>query len=331
MDLFFQVDQKSVETGGRLSGCLVIKASKAIAATELSLRFRGKELTTVEGSKGSRCCAEAELVNVGISTAQHGIIQAGHIAAGTHHVPFSIMVPHDLPPTIRLSHRGRDRLIANEGARVEYSLRAVVEGSGILKNYQARKEIRVVAKSKRPRPVQKILTFDGGKITCGLKILDTRLRVGQHPQVQLSIINEGDTVVESIEAKVQQKVRWSAKGECGGGRKAPTYITIKSETLIKQATILDGSSSMDMSSGSVTLQDPQKAKKYKIHLVKKELAGGHGNALVLPAVPSTALNSHCKGKNNIKVDHQILVTISTPERAHSKNLVMAIPVTIAAQ
>ena len=326
MRLEFQVDQgtdpscSSVHQAGKIvSGNLHIhneNPSMQIHARGLSLYLRGKEYTRVTYRSGKHTRTahgkhQIMRLNLQIPRALLStILVDGKVQPGHHIVPFQFQLPTGIPSSVSLKYAG------SNSARIIYCLRAVLEGSGMLQDYQGRQEIKVEAASmietsvpflQQPMtvPLFKNCCMARGELTFGAKIEDTQLIPGQQIQVKVAMVVDSRKAVHAIQGVVQQKISY----------KAGAHSKSNTNTLIKRSSPCGHSSQPKMGKDKLEqkLQDTnRKSTNYQSILL--QLNDPHSNAATtptcsLPPIPTAALPTY-QGQL-IQISHFLLVTVKT--------------------
>ena len=219
----------AVVAGTVLSGEMWIDINyKAVRASRIELVFQGKEYTQfvyhtsqsthVVKSKYRFACLEIPL-DEGANTDGDTIIREGKILKGIYSIPFSIRLPANLPSTMTIESAKTDNFGRSNYAKIAYSLKAVIKGSGVFSDYSSKYPIQVQAIASSPQKSipyssnfepQKVknLTFcQQGEILVKIVLKDTRFQRGENPSIQLSIVNENSTRIRQIRICLRQEIR----------------------------------------------------------------------------------------------------------------------------
>jgi Arrestin (or S-antigen), N-terminal domain len=126
-----------------------MKSNKPIHATHIELYFRGKEYSQIEHyetvcngveyktvprtSFGKQQFVRIDIPVPGIAK----VLQYRRTLPGTHVIPFRIQLPSSLPSTVSINNYG-------VSTAIKYCMRAKLIGSGIFRDFQATKPVRVI-------------------------------------------------------------------------------------------------------------------------------------------------------------------------------------------
>ena len=310
---FPQKDVTAVVAGSVLSGKICIaSSSKLVRTNKIEVIFQGKEYTqfVYHTSQSTRVvkekyrfeCLEIPIDEEATNTGDT-IIREGKIFKGFYEIPFSLQLPLHLPSTMIIESTKTDNFGRSTYAKIAYSVKAVLKGSGFFSDYSSKCSIQVQATVGRPQKLipfsssftpQKVknLTFcQQGEILLKIVLKDTHLQRGEKPPIQLSIVNENSISIRKIHICLRQEIR---KLPCD-------TLVVRSDDLaslvVEQIPAFGGA---DHRTTTTTY--------------------------VLPMIPFTK-TMDTYGGTRFHVKHFIYVTLFTKSMGHS-NPTMHVPVTI---
>ncbi|CAB9503940.1 Arrestin domain containing [Seminavis robusta] len=319
MKLYFVIDQTSgvVRAGEQLSGRLIISSTQPVRATNISLYFRGKEDTTVQHLEQRKVGDDYETRRV-TSHEKHqffrmdmpvpdlsSIIWNGRTVPGQHEVPFRIQLPWNLPSTMRIEENG-------DSATIAYCLRAQLNGSGFLKDYQATQSVQILAKAEPAETSPYIVPptsttirsfglFGKGEITYGAKVPVTKLAQGQTVEAYVALINNSGKSLREVIVELTEVAKFSAHGHC-----RTVYNHLWTERFSEQH--FTGSQKLDKENLKKMQQDANRKQK-SYHQVLAAVNDDEGSSRCTVQVPRGSHESF-QG-TSIKVSHTLRVIMKT--------------------
>lgn len=327
VQLSFSSNQQAT-AGGILHGSLSLCVARSVQAQRLEVYFRGKEYTSarVQSGKNSHTVTDKHQIvriNIPANDANRIIRQNGwKLPTGVYEIPFSIRMPSNLPSNASFQGSGY-----SEHARIEYCLRAKLNGSGIFQDYQARQGVRFHA---RAEPIQTIprrvppqlhdIRFlklsKQGLAAVGAKADDSLLIPGQRVRIDLAIDNASGATIHSIRVVLREKVIW----------KAHHYMRFTKKNLLG----VSKNTSAQLKKLNPELLEANRRnlnrKERSLQKISEQLITRDGLiSLLLPPLPASSHNSHMGSL--VTVTHELKVTLETKQWCSNPTLL--IPVRIA--
>jgi len=140
--------------------------------------------------------------------------RTGQIQPGRYVLPFEFQLPNFLPSTMGITYNGGY-------ARIQYKLKAELEGSGVMWNHKCESPISVrsiasvgqmVPYEGPPsiRPVNMCCCINRGTMALGARMETTALAKGQAAAISFSCRNHSSVDVRYVQATMKQRVQWKA-------------------------------------------------------------------------------------------------------------------------
>ncbi|CAB9510736.1 Arrestin domain containing [Seminavis robusta] len=326
--LSFQVDQQTAQAGGILSGHLTIGVTRKIKAQRVEVYFRGMEYTRIVSKYGKQRRShlnEVQIVHVDLDHSgrmAQRLVRGGPpgiIQPGIYKFPFQFKLDENLPSSMGTVKKG------DAHARIGYCLGAVIRGSGALQHYEARQDVAVEGTPAPQQSVPYIMNpsvhpisylglWNKGDMCIDAKMLDTNLVPSQQAGILLSIKNCSRATAKSVSLSLQEIVDWKASSiDSTHFRKSSTTLVSQDFSLENPSKPLDKGTIQEIKACGTTSTTMQE-------LIKSTDA----QALRLPPVPQHA-TADLKGQN-IRVSHQLVVTVKTRGRYTNPEFIIPVGV-----
>jgi Arrestin (or S-antigen), N-terminal domain len=225
-----------VSSNSKLTGTIRLDFATDTKGSEITLEFSGREQTLVRHRREEnndnaaittssdyymRATSNRTLILVNLppvdcsSLVRHSKDQTMMIAAGQYELPFTIDLPNILPSSCRAEYDG-------SYCEIVYFLKAELQGSGVVQNYQAQIEVPVAAAplTREPIPyvvppemesINMLCCFPQGTITVAARVADTKLDRGEILNVGLACRNNSSSTIAAITITLHQECEWEAE------------------------------------------------------------------------------------------------------------------------
>jgi hypothetical protein len=210
--------------GSSIEGSVYFDISKEVSADDLVAVLLGEERcslaytrTEEDERKPHHATAKRNLIHLTIPINAGGMIQNGKVLPGNYVVPFSIQLPAGLPSTMKIVDH-------DSSCEVRYSLKAQLKGSGWVQDYKYTQPL-LVQGAPLPAdpvpyqgpPIESVVNmcccWNKGSLLFGAHVTDTLLDRGQsNIAITLACRNRSTVDIKSIQAKLIQRISWSAEG-----------------------------------------------------------------------------------------------------------------------
>lgn len=235
----------------------------------------------------------------------------GKIRAGSYQIPFQCNLKKHLPSSLETSERGN-----SAGGKVEYVLRATLEGSGVFRDYRVAKEIQVV---DQPKPIHRAVPYvmdpvhrdvcgsfgfnfrNQGELCIGAKILDKELVPGQKVILDLALRNNSLGAVKKVTVSLEQTVHIKTKGDFvkENNIKYTTEVIRKTFGLSEEVR-----KPLDKARLKQYKEDIESRREEDAESIRMELnQATPSRPLLLPPIPQDTMN-HYDGCH-IQISHQV--------------------------
>lgn len=299
----------TVTAGETLNGLLAIEVSKMVKCSSVTIHLHGKEHTGVARWAGKNRQTRSEksvFLDISIPVLNHDrIVCNGRIKPGNYAVPFSVCLPPGSPATVKVSGH-------EDHASITYTLSAVFLGSGILEDYQTKREVCVLAEPEQLTgtfptllsPTAKGITKNGfshkGSMYCGAQISQSRYSKGQQPKIRVCVINDSAAKLHRIDVHVEQMAEWRARD----------WSSQRSFALAKTSCVVPEGYADKLDEKTRIQRANNKDRKANNTTEIERLLGQKGGlSFSLSPVPHSAWET--QSTSRIKISHSIVITLAT--------------------
>lgn len=230
-DFGIVIDSPLAFAGNTLEGRVWADIRQEIRGTSLVVTFKGKEQTCVRYTRthtsrnadgttrthttthyahGSR-----NICYIPLPVDQLEMTRNGRVKPGRYVLPFQFELPNFLPSSMEYSYNGGY-------ARIQYKIKAVLKGSGVLWSYSAEQytSVKSVATANQMIPYEgppstirvRSCCYDKGSMSLGAHMTTTALAKGQAATICFSCRNSSTVGVDCVFAELKQRIRWTAGG-----------------------------------------------------------------------------------------------------------------------
>eukprot|EP00904_Undaria_pinnatifida_P000771 jgi/Undpi1/10695/HiC_scaffold_29.g13143.m1 len=238
--VFISLERQECVAGDVVEGLVQVEvpASKTegISAERLTLRLVGLAKTRVKCESGSGKNKSETVYNDGDEFLSYNIQLAsfgGTARPGSHSFPFSVMLPPDLPASMKESY-------FNGECSVAYTFEARLHRPGLLKfNVTAKSDLKVLGKPQEVVAAAPVLVgpetervkacccFNKGSMSIGFEADRSVVAVNECLGLTIIARNDSSTIVKNMHVEILQECTWFAHGHRERVKRSVAAITVE--------------------------------------------------------------------------------------------------------